>query len=653
MHPTSSALRREIERLGQEVIRQTKPRPDGEWRRSRTWVESGSMDVPAVRCLVFLCAASSPDVAVQFVYIFAACLLMKTIDVLSEHVKSSVPEFSIRPAQCGRGEVEDLRTDFGASRTTATLFGVLAKGLRGSEFLRPNFLPHSAVASKCRRSAFSGKSGSGGDHNSCAAFQQREKTVGEKLIIHCRNARRAGKNDGLNAAFYLDLLETIWDNRATPSSAPICRRFDHTMNTIPKKLGRYQILSELGRGAMGVVYKAYDPVIERDVAAKAIQLAFQVSPEEKHVYLNRFYREAKAAGKLNHPNIVTIYDVDEDKETGTPFIVMEFLEGTTLQEIVNDGILLPVADVKAIIMQIADALNYAHKQGVVHRDVKSANIILVEGMKCKIMDFGIARISTSDLTKSGQFIGTPNYMSPEQIDGKAMVDGRSDLFALGVIFYLLLTGERPFSGDSFTSISYKIVHVEPLPPRVINPGVPEAYNKILARLMAKDPAQRYSHGADLIEDLKKTNALGGSDALEKAELFPVVEEPTVLSDSAIIETLDKEAMPVDEIASRQTVTIPGQKIPKAAVFSAVILLVAVLVGIGAVLARRPPVAEDFPVSPVMAPSKPANKLRKNRRSARNGTSPSIMRRTVFTTKVSRKSTKSWCSIPRMRAPASI
>lgn len=421
-----------------------------------------------------------------------------------------------------------------------------------------------------------------------------------------RNARSAGKKEGLQAAFYLDLVQTIWDNRATPRTHQIRRQFDHTMNTIPKKLGRYQILSELGRGAMGVVYKAYDPVIERDVAAKAIQLAFQVNPEEKHVYLNRFYREAKAAGKLNHPNIVTIYDVDEDKETGTPFIVMEFLEGTTLQEIVNDGILLPVADVKAIIMQIADALNYAHKQGVVHRDVKSANIILVEGMKCKIMDFGIARMSTSDLTKSGQFIGTPNYMSPEQIDGKAMVDGRSDLFALGVIFYLLLTGERPFSGDSFTSISYKIVHVEPIPPRVINPGVPEAYNKILARLMAKDPAQRYSHGADLIEDLKKTNSSGGSDALEKAELFPVVEEPTVLSDSAIIETLDKEAMPVDEIASRQTVTIPGQKIPKAAVFSAVILLVAVLVGIGAVLARRPPVAEDFPVSPVMAPSKPAN-----------------------------------------------
>lgn len=378
------------------------------------------------------------------------------------------------------------------------------------------------------------------------------------------------------------------------------------MNTIPKKLGRYQILSELGRGAMGVVYKAYDPVIERDVAVKAIQLAFQVSTEEKQVYLNRFYREAKAAGKLNHPNIVTIYDVDEDKETGTPFIVMEFLEGTTLQEIVNDGILLPVHDVKTIIIQIADALNYAHRQGVVHRDVKSANIILVEGMKCKIMDFGIARMATSDLTKSGQFIGTPNYMSPEQIDGKAMVDGRSDLFALGVIFYLLLTGERPFSGDSFTSISYKIVHVDPIPPRVINPGVPEAYNRILARLMAKDPAQRYSHGADLIEDLKKINGAAASDEQEKADLFPI-EEPTVLSESAVIETVETPLKPRKEISSRQTITIPEQKIPKPALLGAIVLLIGLLVGIGAMLVKQPQAGEESPaVPPVMAPAKHVN-----------------------------------------------
>lgn len=382
------------------------------------------------------------------------------------------------------------------------------------------------------------------------------------------------------------------------------------MNTNPNKLGRYQILSELGRGAMGVVYKAHDPVIERDVAVKAIQLAFQVSAEEKQVYLNRFYREAKAAGKLNHPNIVTIYDVDEDKETGTPFIVMEFLEGTTLQEIINDGILLPVHNVKEIIMQIADALQYAHRQGVVHRDVKSANIILVEGMKAKIMDFGIARLSTSDLTKSGQFIGTPNYMSPEQIDGKAMVDGRSDLFALGVIFYLLLTGERPFSGDSFTSISYKIVHVEPIPPRTVNPAVPEAYNRILARLMAKDPAKRYSTGAELIDDLKKLN--GSPDSEVKPEDLPL-EEPTIMNSAEPVDALPGNTPTGrEEIASRQTVTMsPGQRIPRLALVAAVFLLVGALVAVGSFL-MRPTVPQAAPsAAPATAPAKQMNAERDN------------------------------------------
>ena len=184
------------------------------------------------------------------------------------------------------------------------------------------------------------------------------------------------------------------------------------MNTIPRKLGRYVVIREIGRGAMGVVYKAHDPVIEREVAIKAIQITFEVKPDEKDVYLSRFFREAKAAGKLSHPNIVTIFDVDEDKESGTPFIVMEFLEGTTISEVAASGILLPLDDVNNMIIQLADALNYAHNEGVVHRDIKAANILVLPGMKVKIMDFGIARLPSSDLTQSGQFIGTPNYMSP-------------------------------------------------------------------------------------------------------------------------------------------------------------------------------------------------------------------------------------------------
>ena len=274
------------------------------------------------------------------------------------------------------------------------------------------------------------------------------------------------------------------------------------MSTIPNKLGRYDIIREIGRGAMGVVYKAHDPVIEREVALKAINLSFEVNEEEKNLYLSRFFREAKAAGKLNHPGIVTIFDVGEDKESGVPFIVMEFLEGTTLQELTRSENLVPIRDINSIISQIAEALHYAHREGVIHRDVKPANILILPGMKTKITDFGIARLATSDLTQSGQFIGTPNYMSPEQLAGKSQIDGRADLFSLGVIFYMMLTGERPFAGESFNTVSYKIAHIDPEPPKALNPTIPEAYNAILARLLAKDPAERYGSGEELAKDIK-------------------------------------------------------------------------------------------------------------------------------------------------------
>lgn len=353
------------------------------------------------------------------------------------------------------------------------------------------------------------------------------------------------------------------------------------MNNLPRKLGRYQIIRELGRGAMGVVYKAYDPVIEREVAIKAIQLAFQVSGEEKKVFLDRFFREAKAAGKLNHPNIVTIYDVDEDKETGIPFIVMEFLEGTTLQEIVASGMLLPLEDVNSVIIQLADALNYAHSQGVVHRDIKVGNILILQGMKSKIMDFGIARMDSSDLTRSGQFIGTPNYMSPEQVDGKTAVDGRSDLFSLGVIFYLLLTGERPFSGDSFTSISYKIVHADPLPPRTINPAVPEPYNKILSRVLAKDPKDRYQTGMELIGDLRK---LEGASFEEVEELQP--------EDVAAVPA-DTPAPSIRQIQDTQTTIaqIHDTGMRRLTFIAALVLFAAVLMFGGVYFFRTPPKTE--------------------------------------------------------------
>jgi len=367
------------------------------------------------------------------------------------------------------------------------------------------------------------------------------------------------------------------------------------MNNTVTKLGRYQIVKEIGRGAMGVVYKAYDPVIEREVAIKAIRLAFQVTPEEKQTYLNRFYREAKAAGKLNHANIVTIYDVDEDKENGTPFIVMEYLEGTTLQEIIAGGILLPLDDVNSVMIQIADALNYAHKNQVVHRDVKSANILILSGMKAKIMDFGIARLPSSDLTQSGQFMGTPNYMSPEQVEGKSQLDGRSDLFSLGIILYLLLTGERPFSGDTFTAVSYKIAHVDPLPPTSINPSIPLIYNRIVAKLLAKDPTQRYKSGQDLIDELKK---------IEKGDHEGIPMEATdVTAVPALDEAAEKLQDPLDSrssIASRPTVTLFRRE--NFLRLGIALSLIAVVV-IGAVMyPSKKAVPATAPPPPVQAPA---------------------------------------------------
>ena len=351
------------------------------------------------------------------------------------------------------------------------------------------------------------------------------------------------------------------------------------MNTIPRKLGRYVIIREIGRGAMGVVYKAHDPVIEREVAIKAIHLNFQVTDEEKELYLSRFYREAKAAGKLNHPGIVTIYDVDEDKEQSIPFIVMEFLDGTNLQEFTSAGTRLPVEHIRSVIMQMADALSYAHEHSIVHRDVKSANIIILPDMKAKITDFGIARLPSSDLTRSGQFIGTPNYMSPEQIEGKTQVDGRSDLFSLGVIFYMLLTGERPFLGDSFNTVAYKIVNIDPLPPSAINPEVPAGYNRILMRMLAKDPAARYASGRELFEDLKSLHPSEsvphpGSDAT-RLTLPPRVNNTRNEAPAKENSGTEREL-----IASSQTVTLFDTPIKRKIVYVTVGSILAVLLTAG-------------------------------------------------------------------------
>lgn len=269
------------------------------------------------------------------------------------------------------------------------------------------------------------------------------------------------------------------------------------------KLGRYEIVRELGKGAMGVVYLAKDPLIGRLVALKTIRTGVHSDDDETREFQQRFIREAQAAGILNHPSIVTVHDIGQDDTSGVSFIAMEFVEGHNLKEVLAQGRSLNFDQIGDLIAQVAEALDFAHAKGIVHRDVKPANIILLEGNRAKITDFGIAKIASgaANLTTTGQFLGTPNYMAPEQIKG-APVDGRTDIFSLGICLYECLTRRKPFGGDSLTSISYKIVH-EPFPPLLeINPQIPEGYEEIVANCLAKDPSKRYQRARDLAVALR-------------------------------------------------------------------------------------------------------------------------------------------------------
>ena len=263
------------------------------------------------------------------------------------------------------------------------------------------------------------------------------------------------------------------------------------------KLGRYEVLNELGKGAMGVVYLAKDPVIGRLVAIKTIKTSQSDDDDsESREFRERFVREAQTAGILSHPNIVTIHDIGEDTDSRASFIAMEYIEGRNLKSLITEKNKFSWDEIADLIAQIGETLDYAHRKGIIHRDIKPANIILTTDGKVKITDFGIAKVASSNLTTTGQFLGTPNYMSPEQVSG-APVDGRSDIFSLGVVLYELLTNRKPFQGDNLTAISYKIVHEDFTPPAELSSEVPPEFNPIVARAMAKDPWNRYQRGKDM------------------------------------------------------------------------------------------------------------------------------------------------------------
>jgi len=283
--------------------------------------------------------------------------------------------------------------------------------------------------------------------------------------------------------------ETIQVSSGTSDSAAVAANF-----------GRYQVLETIGQGAMGMVYKGLDPAIDRPVALKTIRLDSIVNSTEMFELKERLVREAKAAGQLSHPNIVTIYDVGE--EQAMQYIAMEYLDGDTLEALLDNKFQWEYKTLCKLMIQICDALDFAHERGIVHRDIKPANIMMLENDRIKVMDFGIARFDQSNMTQSGVALGTPNYISPEQLKGKS-VDRRCDIFSLGVVFYELLTSQKPFNGDTISALIYSILHTSPPSPSEINLDVPRIFDKIVAKALAKDPDLRFQTAREMADILRK------------------------------------------------------------------------------------------------------------------------------------------------------
>jgi len=273
-------------------------------------------------------------------------------------------------------------------------------------------------------------------------------------------------------------------------------------------LGRYQVEKELGKGAMGVVYLGKDPKIGRIVAIKTMALAQEFDADELEEVKQRFFREAETAGRLNHPKIVTIDDAGEEHDLA--FIAMEFLKGKDLVPQTKPGNLLPLPKTLSVIARVAEALDYAHRQNVVHRDIKPANIMYdAQADSVKVTDFGIARITDSSKTKTGMVLGTPSYMSPEQLAGKK-IDGQSDLFSLGVTLYQLACGSLPFQGESMTQLMFKIANEPPIDIFGINPALPECLAAIINKSLAKDVDARFRSGEEMAQALRQCAAQFGT-----------------------------------------------------------------------------------------------------------------------------------------------
>jgi serine/threonine protein kinase len=287
------------------------------------------------------------------------------------------------------------------------------------------------------------------------------------------------------------------------------------------KAGRYDLREELGRGAMGVVFHGFDPTIGRDVAVKTLRLSEAGTGLSREELIGRFQTEARAAGLLTHPNIVVVFDAGE--EEGLFYITMEFVEGRSLQTLIDAHQPFPVPRVLKLMEQVCSALDFAHQHNVVHRDIKPANLMLTADDTVKITDFGTAKILQFGTAQTAHVMGTPSYMSPEQVKGKP-VDGRSDIFSLGVILYELMTGEKPFPGQNITTVIYKIINEEPIPPRSLDSSIHPGLSAVITRALAKDPASRYQSCHELLTALKNFHEMVGPDVTVR--MAPVGSQPT-------------------------------------------------------------------------------------------------------------------------------
>lgn len=305
------------------------------------------------------------------------------------------------------------------------------------------------------------------------------------------------------------------------------------MSDNARSIGRYEILAEIGRGAMGVVYKARDPNIDRIVAVKTISL-FDLDSADDQEYRQRFYLEARTAGRLSHPGIVTVFDVGTSPETGAPYLVMEYVAGSSLSKLLAAAQgRLPLGPALQLVQEIAEALYYAHSEGVIHRDIKPANILLTPEGKAKIADFGIARFDQTHLTLPGRVMGSPAYMAPEQLDGET-TDARSDLFSLGVVLYTALTGHRPFQGNSTATVCFKLANRDPLPVSAWDLDLPSELDQLLARAMAKDPARRFQSGFEMAQALRRFREEFESAPEPLADIMRIIARPPLVAQKLVI-----------------------------------------------------------------------------------------------------------------------